>query len=147
MKTISPDRTPHASATTADETDILYKIAELKLSMTNENVNVTARTNRKKHNSNLSQRYGNIYSQSYVRSQNFNNQNQNNQCNSNQGQNQRTGHNNCNFPARQINNSNTLCNRNFSQNNSNALSNNVQFVDEDSQEMINSISNYFVLNY
>ena len=99
------------------------------------------------HNSNSSQRYGNGYSQPYNRNQNFNNQNHNNQSNSNQGQNQRTGQNNYNFPTRLNNNSNTRYNRNFPQNNSNALSNNVQFIDDDSQEMINSISNYFALNY
>ena len=99
------------------------------------------------HNSNFSQRFGNSYSQPYNRNQNFSNQNHNNQSNSNQGQNQRTGQNNYNFPARQNNNSNTQYNRNFPQNNSNALSNNVQFIDDDSQEMINSISNYFALNY
>ena len=98
------------------------------------------------HNSN-SKRYGNSYSQPYNRNQNFNNQSHNNQSNSNQGQNQRTGQNNYNFPARQNSNSNTQYNRNFPQNNSNALSNNVQFIDDDSQEMINSISNYFALNY
>ena len=99
------------------------------------------------HNSNSSQRFGNSYSQPYNRNQNFSNQNHNNQSNSNQGQNQRTGQNNYNFPARQSNNSNTQYNRNFPQNNSNALSNNVQFIDDDSQEMVNSISNYFALNY
>ena len=99
------------------------------------------------YNSNPSQKYGNGYSPPYNRNQNFSNQNHNNQSNSNQGQNQRTGQNNYNFPARQNNNSNTQYNRNFPQNNSNALSNNVQFIDDDSQEMINSISNYFALNY
>ena len=99
------------------------------------------------HNSNSSQRFGNSYSQPYNRNQNFNNQNHNNQSNSNQGQNQRTGQINYNFPARQINSSNTQYNRNFPQSISNALSNNVQFIDDDSQEMINSISNYFALNY
>ena len=59
------------------------------------------------HNSNSSQRYGNNYSQPYIRNQSFNNQNHSNQINSIQGQNQRTGQNNDNFPARQNNNSNT----------------------------------------
>ena len=98
-------------------------------------------------NSNSSQRFGSSYSQPYNRNQNFSNQNHNNQSNPNQGQNQRTGQNNYNFPARQSNNSNTQYNRNFPQNNSNALSKNLQFIDDDSQEMINSISNYFALNY
>ena len=44
---INPDRTPHASVTTADETGIPYNIAELKPSMMNENVNTIARTSRK----------------------------------------------------------------------------------------------------
>ena len=164
---------PHAFVTIVDGTGILYNIAELELLMTNENVSIIVRTSRKKptftndynkrkgpnfgsqnyhnsnsqHNSNSSQRYGKSYSQPYNRNQNFSNQNHDNQSNSNQQQNQRTGQNNYNFPARQSNNSNTQYNRNFPQNNSNALSNNVQFIDDDSQEMINSISNYFALNY
>ena len=99
------------------------------------------------HNSNSSQRYGNNYSQPCNRNPNFNNQNHNNQSNSNQGQNQQTGQNNHNFPGMQNNNSNTQYNRNFPQNNSNALYKNVQFIDDYSQEMISSISNYFALNY
>ena len=97
------------------------------------------------HNSNSSKRYGNIYIQTYNRNPNFINQNHNNQINSNQGQNQRTGHNNFKFPAKQNNNSKTQYNQNFPQNNSNALSNNVQFIDDDSQEMITSISISFKL--
>ena len=38
---------PHASVTILDKTDILYNLAELKPSMTNENVITIARTNRK----------------------------------------------------------------------------------------------------
>ena len=38
---------PHASVTIVDETDILYNIAELKPSMTYENVSTVVRTNRK----------------------------------------------------------------------------------------------------
>ena len=99
------------------------------------------------HNSNSSQRYGNNYSQPYNRKPKFNNQNHNNQSNSNQGQNQRIGQNSYSFPERQNNNSNTKYNQIFPQNNSNAFSNNVQIIDDDSQKMIYYISNFFALNY
>ena len=165
---------PHASVTIVDETGTLYNIAETKLLMTNENVSTIVRTSRKSqpspmtttrerdrildHKTTTTQILNTIPTllqqdlviaivRRTIGNQNFSNQNHNNQSNSNKGQNQRTGQNNYNFPARQNNNSNTQYNQNFPQNNSNALSNNVQFIDDDSQEMINSISNDFALNY
>ena len=60
----------------------------------------------------------------------------------NKGENYSTGHGNYSSDAREI----SLLNKSEPQNNSNAITNNVQFIEGESQKVMNSMSNFFPVN-
>ena len=142
MSRTNPDRTPLASVAIADGMDTPYNNVERKLLMMKENANTIEKISRESQLSLMTtiREKDQIWDRktitiripktttptlnkgivttpvNRITNQNFNIQN-----NSDSRQNQRSGQNNYNFPARQNNNSNTQYNQNFPHNNSNAL--------------------------